>query len=95
MYAYEILECLEAVSEYEKGEGENIIQYENEFLLSNQDIKVLLKYIKNLKSRFEKIEDYLHEVHDETQKGILSSNNLIYENIERLCVGLDILKEKE
>lgn len=95
MYAYEILECLEAVSQYEKGKGENIVQYENKFLLSNEDIKVLLAYIKNLKSRFEKITDYLHQVHDETQKGILSSNNLIYENIERLCVGLDILKEKE
>lgn len=95
MKVYEILQCLEAVSSYEKGEGENIVQYENEFLLSNQDIKVLLKYIKNLKSRFEKITDYLQQVHDETQKGILSSNYLIWANIERLCDGLDILKEKE
>lgn len=59
MKAYEILQCLEAVSEYEKGEGENIIQYENEFLLSNQNIKVLLAYIKNLQSKIDKANEYI------------------------------------
>ena len=59
MDAYEILQCLEAVSQYEKGEGENIIQYENEFLLSNEDIKVLLKYIKNLQSKIGNANEYI------------------------------------
>ena len=38
-----------------------------------------------------KIKEYLKQVHIETQNGILSSNNLIWENIERLCDGKDII----
>ena len=45
----ELLQCLEAVSTYEKGEGTEIIEYDNEFLLSNEDIKNILNYIKKLK----------------------------------------------
>lgn len=55
----ELIQCLEAVSEYEKGEGENIIQYENEFLLSNEDVKELLKYIKNKDNVIKEIREYL------------------------------------
>ena len=44
-----------------------------------------------MNTRFYKIKDYLRQVHIEMQNGILSSNNLIWENIERLCDGKDIL----
>lgn len=53
-----------------------------------------LKEYKDFQLRFDKLKDYLRQVHKEAQSGILSSNNLIWENIERLCDGLDIL-EKE
>jgi aspartate/tyrosine/aromatic aminotransferase len=50
---------------------------------------------EDLYNRLDKIKDYLKQVHIETQKGILSSNNLIFENIERLCEGKEILKGEE
>lgn len=43
----------------------------------------------------EKIKEYLKQIHNETQHGILSSNSLIWENIERLCDGKDILGSDE
>jgi hypothetical protein len=55
------------------------------------DRNALFKEREDLYNRFYKIKDYLKQVHIETQKGILSSNNLIWENIERLCDGKDIL----
>lgn len=48
MKVEEIIQCLEAVVDYEKGDGVPVIEYDNEFLLSNEDIKVLLEYIKKL-----------------------------------------------
>lgn len=49
-------------------------------------------YIKCLEQRFNNIKDYLKQIHNETNHGILSSNNLIWENIERLCDGAELLK---
>lgn len=50
-----------------------------------------IKEIERLKNIPNKIKEYLKQVHIETQNGILSSNNLIWENIERLCDGKDII----
>ena len=38
------------------------------------------------------IKDYLQQVHDEQQHGILSSHYLIWTNIERLCEGKDLIR---
>ena len=48
-----------------------------------------------LQNRLNKIKEYLKQVHYETKHGILSSNDLIYENIERLCDGKDLIKESK
>lgn len=45
----ELLTVLEQVSSYEAGEPYNIECYGNQFLLQNEDIKMLLEYIKELK----------------------------------------------
>lgn len=50
--------------------------------------------IMHLQQRFENIKKYLKQVHNELQCGIVSSNSLIYENIERLCDGKRLAKEK-
>lgn len=60
-----------------------------------QEIEELQQAKDDLQQRFAKIKDYLKQIHIEQQKGILSSNNLIWENIERLCDGLEILGGKE
>lgn len=52
------------------------------------------KQIDDLQQRFAKIKDYLKQVHIEQQNGILSSNNLIWDNIIRLCEGLEIIRGK-
>ena len=58
------------------------------------DINYLLYEKKKLELRFNKIKKYLKQVHIEQQNGILSSNNLIWENITRLCDGLEILEDR-
>ena len=55
------------------------------------DRNALFKEREDLCNRFYKIKDYLQQVHDEQQHGILSSHYLIWTNIERLCDGKDIL----
>lgn len=59
------------------------------------DRNALFKEREDLYNRFYKIKDYLRQVHIEMQNGILSSNNLIWENIERLCDGKGILGSDE
>ena len=65
--------------------------------LKNRDIYisklevVYSKEIERLNNIPNKIKEYLKQVHIETQNGILSSNNLIWGNIERLCDGKDII----
>lgn len=49
------------------------------------------KEIDQLEERFDKIKNYLKQVHYEQQHGILSSNNLIYDNIIRLCDGEELI----
>lgn len=46
---------------------------------------------RNYKSRFDKIKQYLKQIREERQHGILSSYNLIEDNLIRLCDGDDIL----
>lgn len=58
------------------------------------DINYLLYEKKKLELRCNKIKDYLKQIHIEQQNGILSSNNLIWENIERLCDGKEIIKNE-
>lgn len=45
----ELLTVLEQVSSFEAGEPYGIKCYGNQFLLQNEDIKLLLDYIKELK----------------------------------------------
>ena len=45
------------------------------------------KEIERLNKRFDAIKDYLKQIREENQKGILSSYNLIEDNIIRLCDG--------
>lgn len=42
--------------------------------------------------RLEMVKDYLKQVQYEQQHGVLSSNHLIFENINRLCDGKDLIK---
>ena len=58
------------------------------------DRNALFKEREDLYNRFYKIKDYLRQVHIEMQNGILSSDNLIWENIERLCDGKEILDKE-
>lgn len=69
----------------------------------NEDLKDRLKVMEHFKnslleenedykSRCDKIKNYLKQVHYEQQHGILSSNNLIYGNIIRLCDGEELIK---
>lgn len=46
---------------------------------------------ENHKSRFDKIKQYLKQIREERQHGILFSYNLIEDNLIRLCDGDDIL----
>lgn len=78
-----------------------IIEVKNDELLGKTNdgiiavkLYAMQKQIDDLQQRFDKIKNYLKQVHIEQQNGILSSNNLIWENIERLCDGLEILRSK-
>ena len=55
------------------------------------DDKLLVDY----RDRLAKIQEYLRTIHKEARYGILSSENLIYENINRLCEGKDLIKSLE
>ena len=52
----------------------------------------LFKERESLYNRLYKIKDYLKQVHEEQQHGILSSYYLIWENITRLCEGKELVK---
>lgn len=50
---------------------------------------------ERLQKRLDDIKNYLKQVHEETNHGIISSEYLIFLNIERLCDGKDLIKEEE
>lgn len=58
-------------------------------------ISINHKQIDMYLERLNKIKEYLKQVHIEQQQGILSSNNLIWDNIVRLCDGLELLGDKK
>ena len=63
----------------------------SDYILVTKDISDLEVEIEKLKNIPNKIKEYLKQVHIETQNGILSNNNLIWENIKRLCDGKNII----
>lgn len=78
------------------------INVKNDYMLGRKNdgmiatkLYSLEKIKEDYESRFNKIKEYLKQVHIEQQNGILSSNNLIWENITRLCDGLEILGVEE
>lgn len=72
--------------EQEVNKQAKVIQWYEKENKHNQEI------IAQLDIRFKKIKEYLIQIHNETQHGILSSNDLIWTNIERLCDGKEVLK---
>ena len=60
----QILQCLESVITYDKGEGVPIVQYDNQFLLDKEDIQTLLNYIIILKAEVESITGHYRNARD-------------------------------
>lgn len=71
-----------------------VYEEENLVCMNSEHYRKMINTMSNFQTRLDKIKDYLKQVHFETQHGILSSNYLIWTNIERLCDGLDILERK-
>ena len=70
-------------------------EYKSEVERLTLSYKDELEDLENLGDRLNKIKEYLKQIHIEQQHGILSSNNLIWTNIERLCDGLEILEKSD